>query len=130
MFLMILFLTAVALAVAILSRNLRQPSVVVITFGLLALAFLIVVGFISFTSFNPPDWFRIGSSVLSLVSLAGGIGAGVVGLRTPRRWRATQPPLQIGNFRRNLIYFIAAASSTPQLKITSHHRAPSRFARS
>jgi hypothetical protein len=88
MFLTVLFLAAVALAVAILSRNLRQPSVVAITFGLLALVSLTVVGFISFTSFNPPDWFRIGSSVLLLVSLAGGIGAGVVGLRTPRRWWA------------------------------------------
>jgi hypothetical protein len=57
----------------------------VISVGSLALVWSISV----LPDFNPPDWIRIGSVLLLLVSFLGSVGAGIAGRRGPGRMWAT-----------------------------------------
>ena len=53
--------------------------------GLITLASAVMVGVISFTVFNPPDWARFGVFALFGVGFLGSLFLGALGLRNPRR---------------------------------------------
>lgn len=53
--------------------------------GLIALASAAMLGVISFTPFNPPDWARFGTAALFVVGFLGSGILGVLSLRSRRR---------------------------------------------